>query len=140
MKPRHAAALALVGWYLMVPPMMHEKDWPQRGRHTTSLSEWFVWNSARVRGCRPDEKCSFETADACAKARSALIARGSKGALNGYHRWLAGRAPSKGLLDEWASTYSISSAIKDQYGQSLCIANDDPRLSACCVHELKLSQ
>ena len=27
MKLRHAAALALVGWYLMVPPSMSEMDW-----------------------------------------------------------------------------------------------------------------
>ena len=27
MKPRHAAALALVGWYLMVPPSMSETNW-----------------------------------------------------------------------------------------------------------------
>jgi len=27
MKVRHAAALALVGWYLMVPPSMSEMDW-----------------------------------------------------------------------------------------------------------------
>ena len=27
MKVRHAAALALIGWYLMVPPSMSEMDW-----------------------------------------------------------------------------------------------------------------
>ena len=27
MDARHAAALALVGWYLMVPPSMSEMDW-----------------------------------------------------------------------------------------------------------------
>jgi hypothetical protein len=32
MKPRHAAALALVGWYLMVPPESHT---------TRPLSEWY---------------------------------------------------------------------------------------------------
>jgi hypothetical protein len=42
MKPRHAAALALVGWYLMIPPHLH---W-NRQRVTFSsdapLREWKV--------------------------------------------------------------------------------------------------
>ena len=119
MKPRHAAALALVGWYLMMPPIIHEEDWQQQHVHpsTVPLSEWFTWNS-------------FDTADACTKARLALIASGSDSVLNDYHRWLAGRAPSEDLLDEWASTYSIPSAIMDAYGQSLCVATDDPRLKS----------
>ena len=28
MKPRHAAALALVGWYLMLPPLTHVANRP----------------------------------------------------------------------------------------------------------------
>jgi hypothetical protein len=117
MHPRHAAALALVGWYLMVPPVIHEEDWQQQHVHPTTapLSEWFTWNS-------------FDTADACTKARSALIASGVDGVVNDYNRWLDGRASSEDLLDEWANTYSISSAIMDADGQSLCIATDDPRL------------
>ena len=117
MNLRHAAALALVGWYLMMPPVIHEEDWQQQHVHPTTvpLSEWFTWNS-------------FDTADACTKARSALIARASRGVLNDYDRWLAGRPSSEGLLDEWANTYSISSANMDAYGQSLCVATDDPRL------------
>jgi hypothetical protein len=45
MKPRHAAALALVGWYLMVPT-----SWNDR------LSQWQV-------------EASFDTAAECMKAR-----------------------------------------------------------------------
>src|SRR5271170_7451574 len=116
MKPRHAAALALVGWYLMVPPMAQEEDWQPGGPPTTaSLSEWFIWKS-------------FDAADACEKAKDALFWRASVNGSNDYHRWLAGRASSNDLLDEWASTYSTSSALHNAYRQSRCIATDDPRL------------
>jgi hypothetical protein len=36
MKPRHAAALALVGWYLMVPPRQSD-GWPDLA---APVSEW----------------------------------------------------------------------------------------------------
>ena len=114
MNLRHAAALALVGWYLMVPPMAHNEKDLQR-RPAAPLSEWFIWNS-------------FDSADACTKARSALFWRASENAANDYHRWLADRAPSDDLLDEWASTYSTISAINDAFRRSQCIATDDPRL------------
>jgi hypothetical protein len=41
MNPRHAAALALVGWYLMVPPMYqhHEID------DKAPLSQWRIIQS-----------------------------------------------------------------------------------------------
>jgi hypothetical protein len=38
MKPRHAAALALVGWYLMVPPPMDGN--PQTPDLSAPLSKW----------------------------------------------------------------------------------------------------
>jgi hypothetical protein len=117
MNLRHAAALALVGWYLMIPAMVHKEDWPSVNRPTAPLSEWFTWNW-------------FDTADACTKARSALLARGEGNAFNDYRRWLAGRAPSDDLLDEWASTYSIVSATNDAYHRSMCVATDDPRLNS----------
>jgi len=117
---RHAAALALVGWYLMVPPMAHKEDWQlggPRGPERAPLSKWFTYDW-------------FDTADACTKARDSLVAGASSNALNDYHRWLAGRAPSDDLLDEWDSTYSTVLALSDAYGRSLCIATDDPRLNS----------
>ena len=120
MKPRHAAALALVGWYLMVPPMVHKEDWQDwkngRGVSTTPLSAWFTWNW-------------FDTADACTKQREAEIDRFGTDQLNAYHEWLAGRAPSDDLLEEWAYTYSIDSAMYDAFNRSQCVATDDPRLA-----------
>ena len=49
MKPRHAAALALVGWYLMVPPMA--------GNHTDTSAPLGIW---RVTG-------SYDAAIDCRK-------------------------------------------------------------------------
>ena len=51
MKLHHAAALALVGWYLMMPP------W---GKLNAPLSEWVIYQS-------------FDSAEVCAVARKALV-------------------------------------------------------------------
>jgi hypothetical protein len=41
MKPRHAAALALVGWYLMVPPLSRSSNRQKIGSDfSRPLSEW----------------------------------------------------------------------------------------------------
>jgi hypothetical protein len=45
MKPRHAAALALVGWYLMTAPPHSEKS--RCGKYTdpcAPLSQWYFYN------------------------------------------------------------------------------------------------
>jgi hypothetical protein len=55
MKPRHATALALVGWYLMVPPLSAVRGtWSERV------------NAGDVRG-------QFESKDECEKARHRFI-------------------------------------------------------------------
>jgi hypothetical protein len=41
MKPRHAAALALVGWYLMMPPLM-----PPPGRRVAGQAHMVQWTTA----------------------------------------------------------------------------------------------
>jgi len=45
MKPRHAAALALVGWYLMMPPMGNGKVYV-----TAPLTKWLGISYARKVG------------------------------------------------------------------------------------------
>ncbi len=57
MNPRHAAALALVGWYLMMPPQP-----PSNGMSdpATPLSVWHVIRS-------------FDDAPDCERVRSATI-------------------------------------------------------------------
>jgi|HubBroStandDraft_6_1064221.scaffolds.fasta_scaffold202208_4 hypothetical protein len=54
MKPRHAAALALVGWYMMLPPI--PQDSSLLADPTPPLSVWFL-------------KQSFDTAKECERAR-----------------------------------------------------------------------
>jgi len=59
MKPRHAAALASIGWYLMVPqaarrmPLLLETNWP--------LSQW-------------ETRESFDTAKECKAAKHKIKA------------------------------------------------------------------
>jgi len=52
MKPRHAA-LALVGWYLMFPPLIKLRGGTFIPDETRPISEWTVHSS-------------FDSADACA--------------------------------------------------------------------------
>ena len=59
MNPRHAAALALVGWYLMAPPPFPHAKSPFALDDTRPLAQWKLINS-------------FDTAAAC-KARSTSI-------------------------------------------------------------------
>jgi hypothetical protein len=53
MNLRHAAALALVGWYLMIPPLVGD---PFYIDHTARLSEWKI-------------ESSYDTAEQCESAR-----------------------------------------------------------------------
>ena len=55
MKPRHAAALALVGWYLMMPPVSADTD------RAFIDSQTPIWQW-QIRG-------TFDSAIDCAKAR-----------------------------------------------------------------------
>jgi|HubBroStandDraft_3_1064219.scaffolds.fasta_scaffold1822810_1 hypothetical protein len=53
MNLRHAAALALVGWYLISPPFVGD---PFYIDHTAQLSEWKI-------------ESSYDTAEQCERAR-----------------------------------------------------------------------
>jgi hypothetical protein len=60
MKPRHAAALALVGWYLMVPPVIpHSHDPDLYG----SKSKWSAYGP-------------FSSQDECERRRQKMITYG----------------------------------------------------------------
>jgi hypothetical protein len=56
MRPRHAAALALVGWYLLLPPWVAYNKFDAH----VPLSKW-------------EKSGKFETEAACTLTRSALI-------------------------------------------------------------------
>jgi hypothetical protein len=59
MKPRHAAALALVGWYLLLPPLVNA---PYKVDTEAPLASWKVYQT-------------FDTRDECDKSRLAEQAK-----------------------------------------------------------------
>jgi hypothetical protein len=100
MKPRHAAALALVGWYLMTPPatsieMVSAPDFTTRWKtsdHTPPpLRNWAINDS-------------FDRAADCSKAKQQLMTSAFKS---------TDLAPVSRAV--WASAE--------------CVATDDPRLA-----------
>jgi len=81
MSPRRAAALALLGWYLMMPPLTPDGKQIDSG---APLAQW-------------DTRLGFDTADDCMKSLLALIKDKSKGALGrqqlGHSRCIASDDP-----------------------------------------------
>ena len=81
MKVRHAAALALVIWYLMAPPSMREDSWSCSGGVLATLShdlfgtgdqnvceQWAKIADLTAPLSKWHEMASFDTLDACEKA------------------------------------------------------------------------
>jgi hypothetical protein len=102
MKPRHAAALALVGWYLTVPPVVCEK-----GRCTTQLDAPFSqWHRS---------KKSVDSESACEQARPKVRA-----------------AVDKAIQDVSARPEYDKALAAAEYDKALaaglCVSSDDPRL------------
>jgi hypothetical protein len=61
MKPRHAAALALVGWYLLLPPLVNA---PYKVDTEAPLTSWKVYQTFDTR-----EECDKSLLTAKAKYR-----------------------------------------------------------------------
>jgi hypothetical protein len=59
MKPRHAAALALVGWYLLIPPLVNA---PYKVDTEAPLTNWKVYQT-------------FDTREECDKFQSSAQAK-----------------------------------------------------------------
>jgi hypothetical protein len=110
MKPRHAAALVLVGWYLMVPPLIHVPKadnpafrwtlggWRYGGVPETTQPYFAEW---RIVG-------TYDTAGECQDARSRLVLT----------------APQDLMDDPKDHAALLASVAK----LAECIATDDPRL------------
>src|ERR1700722_13568390 len=65
MKPCHAAALALVGWFLMTPPNTG-MDPPGSRDEGAPLSKWFFYNELKLNS--KDDRAhamEFQTAEQC---------------------------------------------------------------------------
>jgi hypothetical protein len=101
MNLRHAGALALVGWYLLTPPIRRPASGslfiardPMTQAPTDSLSSW-------------DEEASFDSANECEHAKIVF--------------WRA-------LKDHPQST-GLEQKIREAAAQEArCVATDDPRL------------
>ncbi len=122
MIPRHAAALALVGWYLIVPPRGIKSNGVLLQPDIKRLEEAIQNGTAEV---APDPTqpysdwkimSSYDTGGQCEQERSK------------YHK-IATYAKEREYRD--AKGQPLSDQIKistEQYEFALCIATDDPRL------------
>ena len=109
MKPRHAAALALVGWYLMFPPVNFREG------KVLQLAPLKYWELVR----------SFDTATQCNDYRDSDIREVAKlGPMDNQGAATVDKAM------KWPSGTSKKnrSIGLDRASASSCIASDDPRL------------
>ncbi len=104
MKPRHAAALALVGWYLMLPPITGVID-PDSPRH-----HYPGWTMI----------AEFKSEDDCNIAQSKLLAQAIRHSLDypvdqaardENEKKFAARCVSEGLLQHWKKLDGIGVPI-----------------------------
>jgi hypothetical protein len=102
---RHAFALGLVGWYLMVPPLIpfgaaHPKL--PLVRENATINEWSI-------------RTSFDSAKECEIVRKCLQTNASRNL-----------DPNKPLNENFGSRLLRSRWLQDS--MSLCVASDDLRL------------
>jgi hypothetical protein len=103
MKPRHAAALALVGWYLMVPP---DSTVPHSVDSAAPISRWSIITN-------------FESADTCKQALTELQNKNGDPA----------KLDATGRLRRFQKRQPADPALaRARVDHTACIATDDPRL------------
>jgi hypothetical protein len=103
---RHAAAIALSGWYLLVPPGSCRPEWVSQGKPmpcAAPLSEWIV-------------TLSFSSHDKCDIERKADISYGNQEVAN------ANDSGDKMLVESTRKIYWR--ALTER-----CISTDDPRVA-----------
>jgi hypothetical protein len=107
MNPRHAAALALVGWYLMVPPGSMEGGF---GDAKAPLSRWQI-------------AFSFEDAGVCEAVRNRMMEKIR-------NKWATElRDPKDPKIDAAVNQKTVDEMAKfTGMNDWVCIATDDPRL------------
>ncbi len=115
--PRHAAALALVGWYLMAPP-----PGPPRSTFANTappndgapLNQWTTWDS-------------YDSAQGCeaAKKKSLDIATTDMDKQNHLAEQRQGIWPDNLEGQEFLIADQLAYAM-----EALCISTDDPRLKS----------
>jgi hypothetical protein len=110
MKSRHAAALALVGWYLMLPPIVNPA-YPGRVAPTAPISHWYFYNERKgAEGARLTQQNAlvFGSEEAC---KAKLM----------HQREIMHKLATVVHHDMAASLALWDNAI--------CIGTDDPRLN-----------
>jgi len=150
MNPRHAAALALVGWYLMLPPTqeMFDPACPSRQASLMGTLKQLtrgtdaniiqcdvesLWLDTRVSLSKWDQaREPFETLSACQAAKEKPLSEQERRSAESVARLVmeddrqarpeAAKALPKDFIERAVS--SRQTAIDF----SLCIASDDPRL------------
>jgi hypothetical protein len=105
MKPGHAAALALVGWYLMMPP---------NKKNDAPLSEWTVSRS-------------YDSAQACQSAQNKNRDQAAA-KLKTYDNMTDQQRRDLQHNQQAFDQETADSDSFDQAFQSACVASDDPRL------------
>ena len=103
MKSRHAAALALVGWYLMSPPVRQPK------RESAYLDEHAAYRDWKILH-------EFKTADECEAGRARAKSDAGNGNLTAFDGGYAG------VVDVDPAPWLT------QQAEAECIATGDPRL------------
>jgi hypothetical protein len=102
MNLRHAAALALVGWYLMVPPLRHGR--PTGADAVGPEAPLWLWQNMG----------SFDSAADCYKYKNFLS-----------DRHAAGENAQGGTLPP-----DLKAEFQAEDSDAKCIATDDPNLKA----------
>ncbi len=106
MKPRHAAALSLVGWYLLVPPVIGPR---KSGSHLLTFSEAVVplsqWTIIKT----------FDSADECEKDKA--------------HYWDTSCIEASPVPKDADMVQGTDEQVVCWAGhRALCLSTDDPRL------------
>jgi hypothetical protein len=119
MNYRHAAAFALLGWYLMVPLPPEKTPSPSWGdyfadlfRRTNSFSNWRIVES-------------FDSANECEKVR---VRDFTSDEARKAQTVLAPEPKSEGKAPEPKAEAKVK-AVMDAFARAVCIATDDPRLA-----------
>jgi len=125
MKPAHAAALALVGWYLMMPPF--QSTW-----FSTSSTEF----DAHAAPSRWRIIGAFDSASACyfVRGQYRAVLRGQRTFLPGHGLPDVGGIAPMGDYGDPDATAQIfrerkESIVRKRLDYAECFASDDPRLA-----------
>jgi hypothetical protein len=126
MKPHHAAALALVGWYLMMPPLKenplvrsptYEPSRSNEGDLVDTKAPLSIWTNVR----------SFDSASQCNWMLDHLTKDYDKDIDRELHKEV-GRDPKEADRDISSDKFLRHYVGSLRIERAKCIATDDPRL------------